>query len=216
MRGPLGFDQLVDTKYVRQLGHRYAKNQRNKSCVTNSGNGIYSWGTAFSNNILRAGKHYVEFTSHGYNNSSNFFVGVMRPGKANENARRTPVEKSFFQHFSRLGHGEDNNNSVHCCLYGASLGYCVSSDWGDSYTPDVDQTWEGSESMFSDGEIGLLLDLDEGSLTVYKNGQKLGVMKRGLTGPYCWVASMSNGVQMTIKRGTIVVDVKGKMWRWMV
>ena len=65
--------------------------------------------------------------------------------------------------------------------------------------------WDGMEIMSSGGEMGLLLDLDldEGTLTVYKNGRKLGVMKRGLAGPYCWVASMISGTSITIKRGTI-------------
>ena len=53
-------------------------------------------------------------------------------------------------------------------------------------------------------KIGMLLDLDEGTLSVYKNGRKLGVMKRGLAGQYCWVVSLrSGGSQVTIKRGTV-------------
>ena len=49
----------------------------------------------------------------------------------------------------------------------------------------------------------MLLDLDEGTLSVYKDGRKLGVMKSGLAGQYCWVASMWNGTSVSIKRGTI-------------
>ena len=64
--------------------------------------------------------------------------------------------------------------------------------------------WEGMENLSSDNElIGMLLDLDEGSLSMYKNGRKLGVMKRGLAGPYCWVVSIQRGDQITIKRGEI-------------
>ena len=49
------------------------------------------------------------------------------------------------------------------------------------------------------GTIGLLLDLDEGTLTVYKNGRRLGVMKDGLSGEYCWYTSIySSG-----ERGTL-------------
>ena len=53
--------------------------------------------------------------------------------------------------------------------------------------------------MASGDDIGMLLDLDEGTLSVYRNRRKLGVMKSGLTGPYCWVASLFRG-QVTIKR----------------
>ena len=52
-------------------------------------------------------------------------------------------------------------------------------------------------------ELGLLLDLDEGTLSIYKNGRRLGVMMRGLAGPYCWVVSITGSEEVTIKRGTI-------------
>ena len=38
--------------------------------------------------------------------------------------------------------------------------------------------------------VGLLLDLDEGTLSVYKNGRRLGTMKDGLSGEYCWLMSI--------------------------
>ena len=44
--------------------------------------------------------------------------------------------------------------------------------------------------------IGMLLDLDQGSMTVWKNDAKLGVMiASGLTGPLCWAASITYGGQ---------------------
>ena len=39
--------------------------------------------------------------------------------------------------------------------------------------------------------IGMLLDLDQGSMTVWKNDERLGVMlAEGLRGPLCWAASL--------------------------
>jgi hypothetical protein len=38
--------------------------------------------------------------------------------------------------------------------------------------------------------IGMLLDLDQGSMTVYKSVQRLGVMATGLSGEYCWAVSL--------------------------
>ena len=64
--------------------------------------------------------------------------------------------------------------------------------------------------MSSGDEIGKLLDLDEGMLTVYRNGRRLGVMKNGLAGPYCWVISLLSGTSVTIKRGT--VPPNGEVW----
>ena len=89
---------------------------------------------------------------------------------------------------------------LQCCLYYVSTGACFSSDWGGS-DQLVSNRWEGLECIISSGdEIGMLLDLDEGTLSVYKNGRKLGVLKNGLAGPYCWAVSMwlqllSNGEQ---------------------
>ena len=59
------------------------------------------------------------------------------------------------------------------------------------------RTSSGTSSPY---KIGMLLDLDEGTLSVYKNGRKLGVMKRGLAGHYCWVVSLLEGTQISIKR----------------
>ena len=49
--------------------------------------------------------------------------------------------------------------------------------------------WEGSEELEGSGTIGLLLDLNEGTLSVFKNGRHLGVMEDGLGGEYCWFVS---------------------------
>ena len=51
--------------------------------------------------------------------------------------------------------------------------------------------WEGQEpSPTTNFKIGLLLDLTKGTLDVYKNDRRLGSMKSGLVGEYCWVVSM--------------------------
>ena len=60
-----------------------------------------------------------------------------------------------------------------------------------------------SAPVGSDDEVGMLLDLDDGTLSMYKNGRKLGVMKRGLSGPYCWAASLYSGARVKIERGEI-------------
>ena len=195
MREPLTFDQLVgDIDYV---------NTDDKSCVIH-GRNTAGFGTAFSNNTLRAGKHFATFALKIENNK-NVMVGIMRPGQANQYACNLPLHKQdFYQNFSRsIGRGKCNNN-VHCCMYNSSDGNCYSTGWedyGDGRTCDVTK-WDGSESMSSGGEIGLLLDLDEGTLSVYKNGRKLGVMKKELAGEYCWVVSVYRETSVTIKRGT--------------
>jgi len=194
LQAPLMFDQLVGAEYV---------DNEDKSCVRHS-NTNTSIATAFSNNIMRAGKHYVSFIPH---DNYHMMVGVMRPGQANESAEGLPIYRQFFQNFSpRWGKiGTWGNNKVHCCMYNAYNGWCHSSSWTHTIGSDA-RTWEGSEHMSSDGEIiGMLLDLDEGTLSVYKNGRKLGVMKRGLAGPYCWVVSKPIDLiaRVRMERGTI-------------
>ncbi|EJK49548.1 hypothetical protein THAOC_31564, partial [Thalassiosira oceanica] len=58
------------------------------------------------------------------------------------------------------------------------------TNWDDELTGGVE--WDGMESCQSGDTVGMLLNLDEGTLTVYKNNRRLGVMKDGLSGPYCW------------------------------
>jgi len=217
LRAPLLFDQLVGAEYV---------NEEDKSCVMHSDssddeydwlstNRRSDWGTAFSNNILRAGKHYVTFEACCSLPDSQVRVsvlaGVMRPGQANKDTYLNPLCHDFYQNFSRLGHGEcnnDNNNKVQCCMYYTNNGQCCISDWdGPSLRRRSKgfsrSDWDGMEIMDSNGTIGMLLDLDEGTLCVYKNERKLGVMKKGLVGHYCWVVSMNTGTRVTIKRGAI-------------
>jgi len=189
MRGPLTFDQLdIGAEYVDSLY---------KSCVRHSER--YHIGTAFSNNIMRVGKHYVIFEA---TISTHSYMGVMRPGQANQEARGFPCGPNFYRNFSPCNFYNDND--IQCCVYNTGDGDSYSSNWlvDNSYLFS-DETWEGSESISLGDELGMLLDLDEGTLSVYKNGRKLGVMKRGLAGPYCWVVSITRGVQVTIKRGTI-------------
>ena len=191
LQAPLTFDQLVDTDYV---------DTDDKTCVRHSGIRGSSWETAFSNNILRRGKHYASFTVNKELNSL-LFVGLMRPGQANQNTSEAPLHPEFFQHFSqRMGGGEHNNDNINCCMY-TICGRCYTSDWIASIPSSYD--WVGSDFMSSGDEIGMLLNLDEGILSVYKNGRKLGIMKRGLAGHYCWAVSLCEGSQVTIKRGTI-------------
>ena len=56
--------------------------------------------------------------------------------------------------------------------------------------------WNGMERTFETSfKIGLELDLDEGTLDVYKNDRRLGTMRSGLVGEYCWVVTLINSYQ---------------------
>ena len=190
LRMPLTFDQLVGP-----IGYV----EGNKSCVTSSGEG-FSFGTAFSNNIMMAGKHYASFELCSSGSLADLYVGVMRPGEAMLSAKGDPLSPLFHQHFTQRKGSRQYNNRINCSIYFSFDGYCLSHDWGGGNP--VIEPWDGMENLSPPGKIGMLLDLDEGTLSVYKNGRRLGVMQRGLAGHYCWVVSLHTG-QVTIKRGTV-------------
>ena len=48
--------------------------------------------------------------------------------------------------------------------------------------------------------VGMLLNLNEGRLAVYKNNRRLGMMKDGLSGSYSWFATSYDKTTVTIER----------------
>ena len=118
LRKPLTFDHLVaeSIDYV----------EGNKSRVVNN-TSAGGWATAFSNNIMMAGKHYASFEL--CDSRSFLLAGVMRPGEAMGRATRDPLEAEFYDHFTQRKGSLQYNNTVNCCMYCAFDGYCWSSAW---------------------------------------------------------------------------------------
>jgi hypothetical protein len=52
--------------------------------------------------------------------------------------------------------------------------------------------WEGRQGATNGDRIGMLLDLDQGTMTVYKNDERLGVMATGLSGEYSWAVALDS------------------------
>ena len=51
--------------------------------------------------------------------------------------------------------------------------------------------WKGQQTATLNERVGLLLDLEQGSMTVFKEGDLMGVMMAsGLSGEYCWAAGL--------------------------
>jgi hypothetical protein len=126
--------------------------------------------TAKSGVVMRHGQHYAQFHSDyamcQWGEMGDALFGVVRP-----DWKPTAVQQEAC---------EDDQN----CFYRTH---------GDGCRYPDRMSWEGMERCTepSDEHIGLLLDLTLGSLTVYKNGKRLGIMFTGLTGEYCWAASIS-------------------------
>ena len=106
----------------------------------------------------------------------------MRSGR--HGAQYTVLEgKGLLFGVVRPGWGGVNAQQVdgHCFYFTADDGICCPGP----------SNWEGSQSAKQGDRIGMLLDLDQGSMTVWKNDVKLGVMAaKGLSGPYCWAVSL--------------------------
>eukprot|EP01046_Picozoa_sp_COSAG06_P007161 COSAG06_NODE_346_length_17038_cov_10.233721_4_plen_460_part_00 len=123
---------------------------------------IYLFRAAASATVMRAGWHYAQFTVV---EGDDMFFGVIRPG--------WDVELE-----------EDGPDNV--------LGHCFYDNTYGTRWPGQHE-WGGQQGATEAGDrIGLLLDLDAGSMSVYKNDARLGVMQAsGLSGEYCWAVALS-------------------------
>ena len=151
-------------------------------------------GDACSKHVMRGGKHFVEFSNiRGYG----MMAGLMTPP---------------------LSTAPKNG-----CMFQCSSGLILRSNWDvetritDVPQWEVNHLWRRRQQLefriFPDdpygniaGEIGLLLDLDAGTLTAYMNGRRLGVICEGLVGEYCWVTSGLGAI--SVKRGAIPDDAE--------
>jgi len=118
----------------------------NKSRRRSSGSG---WNTAFSNNVMKTGRHYVSFDASA---NRGFLVGVMRPGTwINRTSDNNPIQPSFFhEHYSQSKESlvYNTNNSIHSCMYYRSNGACYSCHLhkGNVSCATCDVTWRESFS----------------------------------------------------------------------
>ena len=150
--------------------------------------------------VMRSGMHYAEFQIYG-----DPFIGVVRPmpdldaGAYSE--RFTFFLRRSFPDFLTQRSADWGNGNVHVCEY-----YCGDGDmrWNDWSGADQEwEQWEGMEPCHSGDTLGMLLNLDDETLTVYKNNRRLGLTKDGLSGAYCWYANVSGGNTVAINKARL-------------
>ena len=175
--------------------------------------------TAICSNIMRAGKHSVSFqvTDNHPSLFGSVACGIMRPTTKNITSLTTcfPVDCDLSM-FSLKDYEMLHSNTVDCCLFntwhGSGLIRKRWKKWEDSELMAMDEEqrflaeWQSSNLPFSfEGQeqilqnkykIGFVLDLDEGTLDVFKDDRRLGTMKTHfrdikthLSGEYCWVVT---------------------------
>ena len=205
LRQPLRFDELV--------GYGLSS-QDHPARVTHAGGVGYS--SAMSGHVMRGGRHFVEFaiTNDEGDIAGRQYInlGVIRPVSltndidleadwrrgvyplnVSSSFRPAISEKLRSQRTAKWG-----DSNIHCCSYYYGSGHCYWTDW-DNEKDSSD--WQGRERSGGSGTIGLLLDLNEGTLSVFKNGRCLGTMKDGLGGEYVWFLSVYSTCTISMSEG---------------
>ncbi|EJK62722.1 hypothetical protein THAOC_16655 [Thalassiosira oceanica] len=190
---PLLFDVLLGSSIEYQNG--------DEATVQGTGN----TSTALSSDyVMRSGSHYAEYEII----VGLPYIGVVRPmpgldvASFGEDCCYFVGDESFYPRFLARAQRSVRwgaYSNVHVCEYNISGGNMAWADWEDE--EHLSLHWEGMESCGRGDTVGMLLNLDEGTLTVYKNSRRLGVMKDGLSGSYCWYATVDENEIVAIKRG---------------
>ena len=146
---------------------------------------------------MRSGRHFSIFTQDG-----DASIGIVRPVQINRSDFGDIELEEFTPSMSRLwGYLRGKRTE----RWGASNVQCCNTASGRIYWYDW-RNYQQNRGIVGLQRgapiIGLLLDLDEGTLSLYQNGQMLATLKDGLSGEYCWYLAVINGVSVTIERGS--------------
>ena len=158
-----------------------------------------------SNYVMESGIHYTEFQIIAGRPQ----IGIARPMPNLDPDRYAYSTFIFFADMHRRAGlrsetiDEWGSGNEHLCQYFCNYGEKYCTGWEREVIDDMrDSEWEGMEGCQAGDTIGMLLNLEEGTLTVYKNTRRLGLMKDGLSGSYCWYTTLMEGAAaIAIKKG---------------
>ncbi|EJK44908.1 hypothetical protein THAOC_36515 [Thalassiosira oceanica] len=181
LRSKLTFDQLVGIN---------VQHGEDRSIIrTVPGQRIAS-SALCSNHVMRSGKHFAVFTGiTGYS-----IIGAVRPvrikrsdfvGEEEELNIFHPGMIRFWEYLLGQRTARWTDSNVHCCS--VSQGVAGNSFWHDWRSRKLGVSIDGLQR---NAPIGLLLDLEEETLSMYQNGQRVATLKDGLSGEYCWYAAV--------------------------
>ena len=211
LRKVLEFGQVVGRSEVHEASH-YG-NEVYSNC--NDGPEYAPTLFAIGNEVMKAGKHYVTFKRVGQSlmlPPARVDVGLIRPIdllKAHllKHDKARMFQPWNEQHYPSLsennrtsGWGEEGK--VDYCLFQTDRGSCFYGYWDNPTPTEETETlneWPGKDRILPNEDCGLLLDVDEGTLTVYKDGKRLGVIMDGLVGEFSWCV-MVHGTGLRMER----------------
>jgi len=223
LRKPLKFDRLLGNNIKQFEDKSIIESQPLEGLfaikVAPGTGRVFKASTAISNHVMRSGKHYVIFTCSELSLELNslLWFGIVRPLDRIiiKRGRFTPFCGDTVNNLRQLECPEWGDSNVHSCVYKATDGKCQSTDWQKRdgiWEAFKTEDWQGMQGIPFEGKckVGLLLDCERGTLTVYKNDIKLGVMKSGLSGAYCWMVSAgeSSKAKIKIERGPLPQQAK--------
>ena len=191
LRSKLTFDQLAGANI------QYGMDQ---STVQNVSKLILS-SALCSNHVMRCGRHFAVFTRAGDGN-----IGIVRPVKINESDFDNGGLIDFSPGLSRFWRyliGKQTERWGDSNVHGCSVSAYGNTRW---YDWTIDKPSEKIDGFQRNAPVGLLLDLDEGALSLYQNSQRLATLKDGLSGEYCWYASVCMNESITIERDLSPVE----------
>ena len=204
LRSKLTFDQLVGSNIqFRQYGEDRSIVQTLSGAVLEELNSS----ALCSNHVMRSGRHFGIFTIAG-----DGCYGVVRPVQMKRADFRLDELHEFgpgmtkFREYlraKRTGRWRNDSN-VHLCTVFASGDF-----WWDDWTSKQPSRETKIAGFQSEAPFGLLLDLKKGTLTFYQYGQRMAMLKDGLSGEYCWYGTVYSDTTISIERGSAPVERGG-------
>ena len=145
---------------------------------------------------MTSGAHFAEFEII----AGGPYIGIVRPMPGLDTGNY-PFHRQFYRDFLAQRSEDWGDSNVHACEYLSWNGKLFWTNWDDEDNWGLD--WEGTESCITGDTVGMLLNLDRGTLTVYRNNRRLGLMKNDLFGPYRWFVTLSDDDTVAIKSGPL-------------
>lgn len=164
--------------------------------------------TAISNHVMKEGKHYCTIKVSD-NKEPCIIAGICRSMENFDREFAFEYEENMCP-INNVPTYAQWDSDCHACAYNAASGKAMWAGWDSGKDDHKDSLkypeitkWKGMETLSPGSVLGLLLNLENGTLTIYKDNRRLGVIKDGLDGSFCWFVGTFHPCQVEIMRGPV-------------